>query len=205
MLAARVEQKNGMTEEDKNGVIPLTNAWRHNHAHAQLSCVEQTFGKVVGQPDAAVRRRISRQNSTMESDARPGDALHVRHVGIVIMVGVVLGFFLNDAEDTGRCLASLLPARHRRSQGPAVGVVDSDPLVAKRNDGHDRLAERDSTDLTDRSFRRLAAPACSPAAITAAKLTMARRTGGNQVCLSFGFTKQDVMHVPWDRVDGENS
>jgi hypothetical protein len=24
MLAARVEQKNGMTEEDKNGVIPLT-------------------------------------------------------------------------------------------------------------------------------------------------------------------------------------
>ena len=61
-------------------------------------------------PDTAVRRRISRQRTTMESDARPGDALHVRHVGIVIQVRVVLGFFLDDAEDAGRRLASLLAA-----------------------------------------------------------------------------------------------
>jgi hypothetical protein len=59
-------------------------AWRYYHAHAQLGCVEQAFGKVVGHPDAAVRRRIPRQRTTMESDARPSDALHVRHIGIVI-------------------------------------------------------------------------------------------------------------------------
>jgi hypothetical protein len=59
-------------------------AWRHNHAHAQPSYVEQAFGEVVGQSDAAVRRRMSRQKATVESDARPGDAQHVRHVGIVI-------------------------------------------------------------------------------------------------------------------------
>ena len=75
----------------------------------------------------------------MEGDARPSDALHVRHVGIVIQIRVVLGLFLDDAEDTGRRLASLLAARYRRPQDPAFGVIYSDPLVAHRNDGHDRL------------------------------------------------------------------
>src|SRR5260370_39733207 len=82
---------------------------------------------------------MSRQRATVERDARPSDALHVRHVGIVIQVRVMLGFFLDDAEDTGRRLASLLAARYRRPQDPAFGVIYSDPLVAQRNDGHDRL------------------------------------------------------------------
>ncbi len=75
----------------------------------------------------------------MERDARPSDALHVRHVGIVIQVGVVLGLFLYDAEDAGGRLAALLAARHWRPQDPAFGVICSDPLVAQRNDCHDRL------------------------------------------------------------------
>ena len=61
------------------------------------------------------------------------------HVGIVIQIRVVLGFFLDDAEDTGWRLASLAAARYRGPQNPAFGVIDSDPLVAQRNDGHDRL------------------------------------------------------------------
>ncbi len=114
--------------------------WRHNHPHSQPSRAEQVCGEVVGHPDAAMRRRMSWQRSTVECNARPSDALHVRHVGIVIQVRVVLGFFLDDAEDPGRRLASLLAARHGRTQDRAVGVIDSDPLVAQRNDGHNRCA-----------------------------------------------------------------
>src|SRR5215472_16733891 len=86
-----------------------------------------------------MRRRISRQNAAVERNARPRDALHVRHVGIVIQVRIVLGFLLDDAEDTGGRLASLLAARYRRPQDPAFGVIYSDLLVEQRNDGHDRL------------------------------------------------------------------
>ena len=43
------------------------------------------------------------------------------------------------------------------------------------------------------------------AAITAAKLAMARRAGGNQICLCFRLTNQDLMQVPWNRLRDENS
>src|SRR5882672_9000411 len=82
---------------------------------------------------------MSWQRATMKRDTRPSDALHVWHVGIVIQVRVVFGLFLDDAEDTGGRLASLLAARYRRPQDPAFGVIYRDPLVAQRNDGHDRL------------------------------------------------------------------
>src|SRR6516165_7916523 len=115
--------------------------WRHNHAHAEPRCVEQPFGKVVGHPDAAMRCRISGKRATVERDARPSEALHVGHVGIVVQVGVVLGFLLEDTEDTGWRLAPLLAARHWRSYDPAFGVVDTDLLVAQRNDRHNWLAD----------------------------------------------------------------
>src|ERR1700719_1532935 len=99
-------------------------AWRHDHSHAQPGRAEQACGKVVGHPDTAMRRRMSRQRATVERDARPRDALHVRHVGIVIQVRVVLGFFLDDGEDTGGRLASLLAARYRRPQETTLCVID---------------------------------------------------------------------------------
>jgi hypothetical protein len=76
----------------------------------------------------------------------------------------VLGLFLNDAEDAGGCLPSLLAARYRRSQNPAVGIVDSDVLIAQQTIA--MIGSRDvrSTDSTDRSFRPLAASAPSPIA-----------------------------------------
>src|SRR5258708_30285906 len=82
---------------------------------------------------------MSWQRATMKRDARPSDALHVWHVRIVIQVRVMLGLFLDDAEDTGRRLASLLAARYRRPQDPAFGVIYRDLLAAQRNDSHDRL------------------------------------------------------------------
>ena len=84
---------------------------RHDHADAHLGRVEQLFGKVEGQADAAMGRRTSRQDAAMQRDARPGDALHVRHEGVVIQVRVVLLDLLDDAENAGGRLAPLRAAR----------------------------------------------------------------------------------------------
>jgi hypothetical protein len=86
------------------------------------------------------------------------------HVGIVVQVRVVLGFFLDDAEETGRRLASALSRGHRRSQDPTLCVVNRDLLAPQRDDCHDRLA---GGARLDRGYRPLAPTACgtSPAAI----------------------------------------
>src|SRR5215475_1866041 len=103
-----------MINRDRSNVT-----WRHDYAHANLCRAEKPFGKAVGQPNAAVRCGVSWQRSTVERDARPRETLHVRHEGIVIKVGVVLGLFLEDAENTSRCLAAFQAARHWRSHDPA--------------------------------------------------------------------------------------
>jgi hypothetical protein len=54
--------------------------------------------------------RISGQNAAVERDARPGDALHVGHVRIIIDVGVVVRFLLDDAKNPGGRFAPLLAA-----------------------------------------------------------------------------------------------
>src|SRR5215831_9438112 len=89
---------------------------RYNHPHAQPGLIEQARSDVVWHSDAAMRGRMSWQGAAMECNARPSDSLHVRHIGIVIQVRVVLRLFLDDAEDTGGRLASLLAARHWRPQ-----------------------------------------------------------------------------------------
>ncbi len=75
---------------------------RHDHPQAHPGHVEQLRCEVEGHPHAAMRRRIPRQLAAVQSDARPGDALHVRHEGIVIDIRVVVRLFLDDAEYPGR-------------------------------------------------------------------------------------------------------
>ena len=113
---------------------------RDDHPHADSRLVEQLFGKAKGHPHAAVRGRIAGQRPAVQRDAVPGDALHVRHRGIVIHVRAVILVLLDDGEDAGRRLASRGAGRHRRAQDPALGVVEGDLLGLDRHDGHDRLA-----------------------------------------------------------------
>ena len=113
---------------------------RYDHPHPDPRLVEQLLRKAKGHPHAAVRRRISGQRPAMQRDAVPGDALHVRHMGIVIHVRAVVLFLLDEGEDAGRRLASLGAGRHRRAHDPAVGVVERDLLGLDRHDRHDRLA-----------------------------------------------------------------
>ena len=76
----------------------------------------------------------------MQRDAVPGEALHMRHMGIVIHVRAVIPLLLDDSEDSGRRLAFGGAGRDWRAQDPAFGVVERDPLGLSRHDGHDRLA-----------------------------------------------------------------
>ena len=62
------------------------------------------------QVNARPRGRMPWQDAAVERDARPSDALHVRHVRIVIQIGVVVRLFLDDAKDSGGRLASPLTA-----------------------------------------------------------------------------------------------
>ena len=113
---------------------------RDDHPHPDPRLVEQLLRKAVGHPHAAVRGRIAGQRPAVQRDAVPGDALHVRHPGIVIHARVVVLVLLDDGEDAGWRLASRDAGRHRRAQDPAVGVVESDLLGLDRHDRHDRLA-----------------------------------------------------------------
>src|ERR671911_281466 len=101
---------------------------------------------------------ISWQEAAVERDPRPGEALHVGHVGVVIKVRPVLGILLENTEYTGRGLAPFPPTRDRRPQDRALSVVNRDSLVAQRDDRHDRLAGRARLDRLDRT---VAPAACS--------------------------------------------
>src|SRR6516162_8236090 len=69
---------------------------RNDHAHADLGLAEQFLGKVIRHADAAVGGGVAGEGAAMQRDARPGDALHVRHPGIVIEVGMVVLVLLDD-------------------------------------------------------------------------------------------------------------
>ena len=128
-------QQRRMGELDRLGVIR-----RDDHPHPDPRPVEQLFGKAKRHPHAAVRGRIAGQRPAVQRDAVPGDALHVRHRGVVIHGRAVILFLFDDREDAGRRLASRGAGRHRRAQDPALGVVQSDVLGLDRHDRHDRLA-----------------------------------------------------------------
>ena len=112
---------------------------RDDHPHPDPRLVEHLIGKAEGHPHAAVRGRIPGQRPAVQRDAVPGDALHVRHMGIVIHVRAVVHFLIDNGEDAGRRLAFLDAGRHRRAQDPAVRVVENDLLGLDRHDRHDRL------------------------------------------------------------------
>jgi len=113
---------------------------RDDHPHPDPRLVEQLLRKVVGHSHAAVRGCIPGQWPAVQRDAVPGDALHVRHPGIVIEGRVVVPLLLDDGEYARWRLASCGAGRHRRAQDPSVGIVKSDLLGLDRHDRHDRLA-----------------------------------------------------------------
>ena len=111
-----------------------------DHAHPHRRHLEQALGEPERHADAAVRGGVPRQGASVQRDPRPGDALHERHRGIVVEVGVVLRLFLDDAVNSRRRLVSGLPGGDRRAQDAALGVVDRHPLLPDGDDRHQRHA-----------------------------------------------------------------
>ena len=87
----------------------------NDHPHPDPRLVEQLLRKAVRHPYAAVRGSIPRQWATMQRDPVPGEALHVRHRGIVIEGRVVDHVLLDNGEDAGWRFASRGASRHRRA------------------------------------------------------------------------------------------
>src|SRR5258705_5347017 len=85
-------------------------------------------------------RWIAGKRSPVQRDARPGEALHMGHVAILVQVRIVLRVLLENAKDAGGCLAPLLTTRYRRPQDPTLRIVDFDPLASQRNNRHNRIA-----------------------------------------------------------------
>ena len=128
--------------DEKRRVGKLDRGWivrRDDHPHPDPRLVEQLIGKAEGHPHAAVRGRIPGQRPAVQRDAVPGDALHVRHPGVVIHVRAVIDLFIDNSEDAGGRLAFLGAGRYGRAQDPAVRVVENDLLGLDRYDRHDRL------------------------------------------------------------------
>jgi hypothetical protein len=65
----------------------------------------------------------------VQRDAVPGDALHVRHRGIVIEARVVILVLLKNGKHAGWRLASGRAGRYRRAKDPAIGVVEGHLLA----------------------------------------------------------------------------
>ena len=57
--------------------------------------------------------RIARKSAAVQRDAVPGQALHERHGRVVVQVGAVVRFLLQDCIDARRCLVPGPTGRHR--------------------------------------------------------------------------------------------
>ena len=80
---------------------------RDDDACSDAGQIEQALCKAIGEAHTAVRSAIARKRASMQSDARPGDPLHKRHLRVLIEVGDVISILLQDCEDaSGRLVGS---------------------------------------------------------------------------------------------------
>src|SRR5215471_7587805 len=68
------------------------------HRTAFRSSIKKQRRKIIWQPDATVARRITRQLARVHGDTGPGEPLHVRHRGVVILFRVMRLLLLENVE-----------------------------------------------------------------------------------------------------------
>ena len=99
-----------------------------DHPHPDIGQIEEPLREVHGQAHATVRGRTAGQHAGVQRNAGPGDALHERHVAVLIEVGVVDLLLLHDAEDAGRRLVAGRPVETGDCWSIRPSVVDRDAL-----------------------------------------------------------------------------
>ena len=84
---------------------------------------EQPLGKLVRHPDAAVRGRITRQDSLMHRDAGISDPLHERHGSAAVNRGPVIEFLAEDGKNPLRRRMARLSGGHGRLVVESLGRI----------------------------------------------------------------------------------
>ena len=87
--------------------------------------------KSIGEAHTAVRCAIARKRASMQSDARPGDPLHKRHLRVLIEVGDVIFVLLQDREDASGRLVGSAAGGDGGLKNRTLRVVDCDLLLAQ--------------------------------------------------------------------------
>ncbi len=107
---------------------------RDDHAGSDLSGPEQLLGEPVRQADATMGRAVTREQTLMQGDARPSEALHERHLGVIVEVRVVLDLALDDRKDAFRRVVAALAGRDLGARDHSVAVEDANFLAPERDD-----------------------------------------------------------------------
>lgn len=118
-----------MGERRRRNVLPAD-----DHALVPLGNAEHALGEFVGQPDAAVRGGITRQNALMHGDPRPGDPLHEWHRRIAVEVRMMHALLADNREQPSRRRVAGPAGRNRRSRIKAIARIDGDVLAVQRDD-----------------------------------------------------------------------
>jgi hypothetical protein len=90
------------------------------------------MASIKRQADATVARRIAVQIARVHRDARPRQALHVRHWRVVVCLRVVLLLFLENVEDAARRgMARRTGAHGRTPNEDAIAIHVHNPFLAR--------------------------------------------------------------------------
>src|SRR5260370_31068674 len=99
--------------------------WRFaiaNHPRTAIrSGIKKQRRKVIWHPDTTVAGRITRQLARVHGDAGPGQPLHVRHRGVIILFRVMRFLLLENVEYTWPCRVALATAAHTRAADQYAG------------------------------------------------------------------------------------
>ena len=104
---------------------------------ADLRDVIKVVGEVLRKVNAAMRVGIARKIADMQSDALPGEPLHIGHGFPVFDRGVGLGLIQNR-EHAGRRAVTRLARRGGRNADQDAVAVDERELLRDRDDDGDR-------------------------------------------------------------------
>ena len=97
----------------------------------------EVVGELLWQVNATMRVGIARKIADMQSDALPGQPLHVGHRLVILGRGVGLGL-LQNREDAGRRAVTRLARRGGRNADQDAVAVDERELLRDRDDDGDR-------------------------------------------------------------------
>ena len=122
-------------DQRRNGPIA-----RDDHVIADAGDVKELGREGIGEPDAAMRGGIARDDTGVERGARPGDPVHPRHRRAAINVGMMPALLLDDRERAEEGRMGGHARRDLRSGDEGRAAIDIDLLRAGRDDEEEWLA-----------------------------------------------------------------